>query len=198
MSAARQRLLDAAREVLERDGLEGLTLRAIARHAGVSHGAPLRHFPRLASLLAALSAWGFEQLVAAVDAAVTVDAADAGNAADTDARGRLARAGHGYVRFALAEPGVFAVMFRGELIDLDDPGYQTAAGASFAQLLELVAAAQNDGWHPDIPTDQLAGVLWARVHGLAELWLHGSLQAAVDVQQVDQLVELATGLDLLT
>ncbi len=64
---SRARLLDAARDVVATDGLEGLTLRAIARRAGVSHGAPLRHFPTLAALLAAVAADGFTRLVATID-----------------------------------------------------------------------------------------------------------------------------------
>ena len=51
MTSPRERLLQSAREVVATDGLEGLTLRAIARRAGVSHGAPLRHFPTLAAPL---------------------------------------------------------------------------------------------------------------------------------------------------
>jgi AcrR family transcriptional regulator len=186
-STSRERLLEAAREVVARDGLEGLTLRAIARHAGVSHGAPLRHFPSLAALLAACSARGFEQLVAAVDAAV--EARDQ-PAAPQDPRSRLARAARGYVQFALAEPGVFSVMFRRELVDVRDAGYRAAGQASFEQLVGLVAAAQAEGWHAEVPASTLAAVLWARVHGLAELWLHGSLQSVVDVGSVDELVDL--------
>src|SRR5690606_15390057 len=69
-SGTRERLLQAARDVVARDGLEGLTLRAIARHAGVSHGAPLRHFPSLAALLAAVAADGFVRLVASITTAL--------------------------------------------------------------------------------------------------------------------------------
>ncbi|MGH9135934.1 MAG: TetR/AcrR family transcriptional regulator, partial [Acidimicrobiales bacterium] len=172
----RERLLDAAREVVARDGLEGLTLRAIARHAGVSHGAPLRHFASLSSLLAALSARGFEQLVAAVDDAVE---AHGKRRPRQDARSRLARAGVGYVRFALDQPGVFSVMFRRELVDTADPAYVTAGSASFDQLVGLVAAAQAEGWQRGVPSERVAAVMWAKVHGLAELWLHGSLQGVV-------------------
>lgn len=190
-SSTRDRLLDAARTVLARDGLEGLSLRAIARTAGVSHGAPLRHFASLGALLSTLSARGFEQLVATVDREVT--AADT-PAAPQDARSRLNRAGRGYVHFALAEPGVFAVMFRPELLDLADPAYRAAGRASFEQLVGLVEAARAEGWQPDQPSDRLAAVLWANVHGLAELWLHGSLQATVDVDDVDDLIDLSLSL----
>ena len=81
-----------------RDGLEGLTLRAIARQAGVSHGAPLRHFPSLASLLAALAADGFDRLVdAVIDEALATADRQAAAAGPTPARQRLAVAGRAYV-----------------------------------------------------------------------------------------------------
>lgn len=185
MPTPKERLLEATRKVLERDGLEGLTLRAIAREAGVSHGAPLRHFPSLGSLLAALAADGFRQLVAAVDAELSQPRAP------KDPRRRLARAGFAYVHFALAEPGVYAVMFRGEMCDTSDAGYQEAGAASFLQLVELVDAAQADGWRPDEPAVRVAAVLWAHVHGIADLWLHGALQAVVDVKDVDELLALS-------
>jgi len=181
----RERLLDAARTVVDRDGVEGLTLRAIAREAGVSHGAPLRHFPTLAALLAAVAAEGFEQLMAAVAAAV---------AGVEGPRERIAAAGQGYVRFALAQPGVYAVMFRPDLTDTADPAYATAGAASFEQLAVLVAAAQADGWHPDAPRDHLAAVLWANVHGLADLWSHGALPSVAGPDALDQLLVLSTTL----
>jgi AcrR family transcriptional regulator len=185
MSSRKEQLLESTRKVLERDGLEGLTLRAIAREARVSHGAPLRHFPSLGALLAALAADGFHQLIAAVDAELSKPRAP------KDPRQRLARAGFAYVHFALAEPGVYAVMFRAEMCDTQDPGYQEAGAASFGQLVELVAAAQADGWRDDQPTAQVAAVLWAHVHGMADLWLHGALQAVVDVRDIDELLTLS-------
>jgi AcrR family transcriptional regulator len=185
----RARLLAAAREVLAEDGLEGLTLRAIARRAGVSHGAPLRHFPTLASLLAALAAEGFAQLVATIDAAL----ADAG---EVGPRRQLAVAGQAYLRFALADPGVFSVTFRPERVDVTDPAYQAAGFRSFQQLVDIVAGAQADGWQPDVPTRDLAAVVWAHVHGLATLALHGGLDGVAGPAALDRLGPLSSVLVL--
>jgi AcrR family transcriptional regulator len=180
-ASPRERLLAAARAVLARDGLEGLTLRAIAREAGVSHGAPLRHFPSLAALLAAVAAEGFARLVATIDAELA--AAEAGAAAAgtaTTARRRLAVSGSAYLRFALEDPGVFSVTFRPERIDLGDVDYLTQGARAFEQLVRLVEDAQGDGWYPDRAAPDLAGVLWAHVHGLATLALHGGLVGVID------------------
>jgi AcrR family transcriptional regulator len=172
----RERLLAAAREVVAKDGLEGLTLRAIARHAGVSHGAPLRHFPTLAALLAAVAASGFDRLVAVIDARlVAADAAAAADGRTLPAIERLALAGDCYVDVALADPGVFSITFRPERCDVSDQTYQDAGARAFGQLVDLTVAAQAEGWHPDVPSPQLAAVLWTSVHGTAELSIHGAL-----------------------
>lgn len=193
----RQRLLQAAREVVAADGLEGLTLRAIARHAGVSHGAPLRHFPSLAALLAALAAEGFTGLMAAIDEALAAaDRRAAARGTVVSPRERVSVAGQTYVRFALAERGAYSVMFRPERIDVTDETYQVQGFAAFRQLADLVAEAQRDGWRPDDDTTELSAVLWANVHGLAELSLHGALTAVVGPDGAERLPLLSTSLAL--
>lgn len=186
-ASPKERLLAAARVVLARKGLEGLTLRAIAREAGVSHGAPLRHFPNLPALVAALSTEGYRGLMDEVGAAVDSVSSE-GPAA---ARERLAAAGHGYVRFALKDPHVFGLMFRPERSDTSDPDYQAAGAASFGQLRDLVVAAQAAGWHDDLAIDQLTTVLWGNMHGLAQLWLHGVAQLVAGTDDVHDLVDVA-------
>jgi AcrR family transcriptional regulator len=166
--STRDRLVETARAYLDTEGLDGIGLREIARRAGLSHGAPSRHFPTLAALLAAVAAQGFRDLYAAVDAAVR-DADPATPAV------RVAAASRGYLRFALAHPGVFGLIFRRDLVDTDDPEYLTAGGIAFGQLVGLVAAAQGRGLPDDLPAAELAGLLWASVHGLASLHLHGVL-----------------------
>jgi AcrR family transcriptional regulator len=158
---------------LDERGLEGLTLRAIARRAGVSHGAPLRHFPGVDHLLAAAAAQGFRELYGSVDAAL----AEAGTAAT--ALERLAAAGRGYVRFAVASPGVFELMFRHERHAAQEPELLAAGADAFLQLVEIVATAQQAGWRAEEATGELAGVVWAAVHGVASLWIPGTLATAV-------------------
>jgi AcrR family transcriptional regulator len=170
----REHLIATARRLLDADGLEPLTLREIARRGGLSHGAPLRHFPSLATLLSAVAAQGFRELFASVEASV------AGTPPRATALKRLAAAGRGYVNFALGSPGVFALMFRPERVDTSYAEYYEAGAKAFGQLRELVEAAQAEGFHPDAPPVQLAAVVWASVHGLVQLWLQGALQGAGD------------------
>ena len=197
MTTPRERLLASARAVVADEGLEGLTLRAIARHAGVSHGAPLRHFPTLAALLAALAAEGFTGLMAAIDDGLaTADRRAAEQGVTVTPRQRVAVAGRAYVRYALGDPGVYVVMFRQERIDLSIPEYQAQGFAAFRQLVDLVAAAQADGWRTDDRTDELAAVFWANVHGIADLALHGSLVAVVGPDATERVPALSTTLAL--
>jgi AcrR family transcriptional regulator len=185
--STRARLVDTARAYLDAEGVEGIGLREIARRAGVSHGAPQRHFPTLGGLLAAVAADGFRDLYASVDAAVRSQPGD-------DALGRLRAAAHGYVDFARTHPGVFALMFRRDLCDVSDPDYLTTGGIAFGQLVALVADAQAAGFRPDVPAPELAGVVWATVHGLASLHLHDALVPTTGQADLDVLVDLATSL----
>jgi AcrR family transcriptional regulator len=162
-----QRLVAEARAMLDEQGLDGLTLRAIARRAGVSHGAPMRHFPTLAVLLSTVAAQGFRDLIAAVEAETAQLPIDA------TALERVSASGRAYVHFATSNPGVFTVMFRPERLDVNDPIYLTASLDSFLQLQGLVEGAQREGFHPDVEPARLASVMWTTMHGLADLWVRG-------------------------
>lgn len=187
--APREQLLATARRILDADGLEGISLREIARASGVSHGAPLRHFPTLARLLAAVAAQGFRELHASVGAAV----AAAGPRATPLVR--LRAASRGYVRFALANPGVFGLMFRPERFDTNDPDFAEAGALAFGQIVELAAAAQRAGLRPDVAPTELAAACWAATHGLVQLWIQNSLQGAThDGARLDTLLDLTQDL----
>src|SRR3954466_693692 len=110
--ALRDALLEAAERVLERDGLAGLTLRAVARDAGVSHAAPTHHFGDLTGLVSELAAIGFRQFNAAMTAAGSTGAAPLEKA--------MARA-KAYVAYAQAHPGMYGLMFRTERLDMTRP-----------------------------------------------------------------------------
>ena len=119
-------------------------------------------------------------LIAAVDDHVaTADDAATAAGRTLGPRRRLALAGQAYIRFALRDPGVFSVTFRPERVDVTDQEYQIQGAAAFQQLVDLVEAVQAAGWQPDRRSDEVAGVMWAQVHGLAVLALHGALGAVV-------------------
>jgi AcrR family transcriptional regulator len=169
-----ERLVDVAEELLDRDGLEALSLRRIARRAGVSHGAPLRHYPSLAALLSEVAARGFRLLSETIDKSAAQLPSGAGPWA------RLAAAGRGYVELAVARPGLFALMFRPEALDEKNPELARASAEAFEQLVRLVRAAQDAGWRAEHDTRLLSGCVWAAVHGLALLWAQGAFAVAAE------------------
>lgn len=189
--ATRERLLVAAEEILAERGPSDTTLREIARRAGVSHGAPLRHFATLHDLLTELARDGFVRLHRAVAERVLQAGPGAGP------RRRLAAAGVAYVATAVERPRVFELMFRADIVHFEHPELAAAGTAAFAQLNDLVAEAQRDGWNPTERTPVLAGTLWSSVHGLAQLWALGALGAATENASLDaQLRALFRALDL--
>jgi AcrR family transcriptional regulator len=167
--ALRDALLEAAERVLERDGLAGLTLRAVAREAGVSHAAPTHHFGDLSGLVSDLAATGFRQFNAAMAAAGAPDMPYPGRA--------LARA-KAYVAYAQAHPGMYGLMFRTERLDYSRPSLCEAAEASFAALASAVAASRHEHIEQEALTLEQAAAIaraWSTVHGFTMLLLDGRL-----------------------
>lgn len=160
----RQRLITTASELLAGEGVGAVTLRGIAKAAGVSHGAPLRHFSGRAELLSAVATQGFTELL---DRRTRLP--------DGSARERLTAACHSYVDFALRNPAMFELMFRRDLIDPADPALASASSAVFDEFAALVTAA---GGHGGTDPRLVAASLWAALHGLAQLWLWGGLAEA--------------------
>ena len=167
--ALRDALLKAAATVLERDGLGGLTLRAVAREAGVSHAAPTHHFGDLTGLVSELAAIGFRQFNAAMAAAGAIDAPPLLRS--------LARA-KAYVAYAQSHPGMYGLMFRTERLDMTRPSLHDAASASFAGLAGAVGISRQEQISEEVLSlEQAAAIVraWSLVHGFTMLLLDGRL-----------------------
>jgi len=162
-------LLAAAERVLEREGLPGLTLRAVAREAGVSHAAPTHHFGDLTGLLSELAAIGFRRFNEAMIAA--------GNTETLPLMKALARA-KAYVAYAQARPGMYGLMFRTERLDMSRPALHEAARASFAGLARGVGASRHEHIEAEALSLDQAGAIaraWCLVHGFTVLLLDGRI-----------------------
>jgi len=172
--ALRDALLEAAKRVLERDGLPGLTLRAVAREAGVSHAAPTHHFGDLTGLLSELAAIGFRQFGAAMAFA------GASGAMLPEKGMASARA---YVAYAQAHPGMYGLMFRNERLDYSRPSLHEASEASFAGLARGVGASRQEQISKEsLSLGQAAAIAraWSLVHGFTMLLLEGRLSKILD------------------
>ncbi|AEF36031.1 transcriptional regulator [Mycolicibacter sinensis] len=163
-------LSEAARMVAEQ-GADRMSLRELARAAGVSHAAPAHHFTDRRGLFTALAAEGFRLLAEAL----------------TAARPRFIDAALAYVRFALAHPGHYQVMFDKSLLDAADPGLGAAEAAAAAELSRGVAGLADPHARDDPTGAELAA--WSLVHGFVTLWLNDAVDAAVKATDPMRTVE---------
>src|SRR5699024_9427984 len=140
-------------------GVDGLSMRELAREAGVSHGAPAHHFGDRRGLLTALAADGFDRLAEALEPSVVA--------------GDFARTAVAYVRFAAEHPGCFDVMFRYGCLNLEDPTLRAAQ----QDTAELLAAGVEtiDDERVVVGRKDARNAAWSLVHGVAILWINGTL-----------------------
>ncbi len=158
----RQRILDGAEALLEAEGLGALSLREVARRAGVTHQAPYHHCADRETILAELVTRGFDELARRLARA---------NDRETDRRALVHESGLAYVGFALDHPGLFRIMFRPEVCDAARfPAAQEAGERAHAELHRMVRRLHGDDASP-----VLASVYWAQVHGLACLMVDGPI-----------------------
>ncbi|WP_182378150.1 TetR/AcrR family transcriptional regulator [Nocardioides sp. WS12] len=184
----RQRLLRAAEQEIANCGPAKASLRAIARRVGVSHQATAHHFDDRAGLFTALAVEGFDLLLERTRAAIA--SANEGVADGGPDAGRpVAAAGAAYVEFALRHPTMFDVMFRPELLHADDKRLLAAREEHRAVLLANIAAAQERGWGVGVPTEELAVIGWATVHGLAVLERDSQLDGLLSEAEMPRVLE---------
>ncbi|MGX9885107.1 TetR/AcrR family transcriptional regulator [Streptomyces sp. NPDC002276] len=162
----RDRLVDVGVELVAGEGAQALTLREIARRAGVSHGAPRRYFPTHLELLSAIARRGFADLGERAAGAIGDGTADS--------RAQVTALGRVYLEFALDNPGMYELMFRHDLLESGHLGLRETSLPLFGVLVGLVGRAR-----PDVDARLVAGALWANLHGLVQLWRWGSLQLAI-------------------
>jgi len=162
--------------LLDEIGPEELTLREVARRAGVSHAAPYRHYADKRALLTALAVEGIGLLAATIEAALA--------AAGPDMRARFLAAGHAYVRFSVDHRAHFKAAFLTTEVDPTSPEISEASQACFGILLRYIAEAQAAGFF--LPGDpmQIATAVWAMHQGLASLATYGALQKMGDLRAV--------------
>ncbi|MFC7331315.1 TetR/AcrR family transcriptional regulator [Marinactinospora rubrisoli] len=158
----RDALIEAAADLLDRGGVEAVTLRAVGHQVGVSHNAPYKHFANKEALLAAIAAREATRLVTAPHGEDTPEAA-------------LRRTMHDYVTWALEHPARFRLVFGPWTTE--SPELAAAAHAAHTRLIGTVAAAQRSGVLPTGDPERAASLVRALAHGAADLALAGHLAA---------------------
>jgi AcrR family transcriptional regulator len=170
--------LSAALELLEEGGATALSLRAVARRAGVSPAAPYRHYADREALVSAIAAVGYRRLAERLAAAHPAPSTPE----------QLASVGVAYVQFALEQPALFRLMF-GEPCDRDNDERVAATAAVSLYLRGIVARC-----FPQADAEALAPAIWALVHGLAFLHLDGKLDASTPSVAADRVTAAIYGL----
>ncbi|ANI42080.1 TetR/AcrR family transcriptional regulator [Mycolicibacterium vaccae] len=155
-------ILAQAAELVAERGADGVSLRELARTAGVSHAAPAHHFTDRRGLFTALAAQGWQMLAAALD----------------QARPEFLDAARAYVRFAVQHPGHFEVMFDRSLIDPHNPELIAAQSAAGAELASGVGTLDDPRAGEDPQAAALAA--WSLAHGFAMLWLNKAVATDAD------------------
>jgi len=180
----RRALLDAALDVLAREGATALTLREVARRAGVTHAAPYRHFTDKQQLLATVAEEGFRMLASHMREAWMKHEGDPVHG--------LEAIGVAYVRFATGQRAHFQVMF-GKDIDWgrEHAGLEETSDCCFEVLISAVQACQGVG--AIRPGDPLIPSIcaWSMVHGLSELIANGQFSAMdLPLPSVEELLSI--------
>jgi AcrR family transcriptional regulator len=178
----RAALLEAAEDELAAQGIEGFSLRGVAKRAGVSHAAPAHHFGDAHGLLTALAAEGYGR---------SLRHRRREKQAATDALSQLVASGMGYIDFAMAHPALFRLMFSSNRPDHAAPDLSAAGSAAFQRLIDNVRRVR--GVDPVKDRVSMLGVMssWAIVHGLADLLIAGRMKFLLGLRKSEREAALA-------
>lgn len=164
-------LIRAGIEILSRDGIQALSLRSVAKRAGVSHAAPYAHFADKDALIAAIAAEGYRKLYAQL-AAAPQDS--------DDPLARLRDTAFAYLQFALDEPDHFRITFSGVVTaEKSYPDYVEQSRRCYALVVGLVTDCQAQGLFAGEDAQRLAVSIWSCIHGFAQLVLANQLPSAL-------------------
>ena len=176
----RSSILEASIALMNEGGLGSLSMREVARRAGVSHQAPYHYFADREAILADLAGDGFDRLYDYMVSAIGLA---------RDKAGKNRAMGEAYIRFAPNNPEVFRLMFRCEMVDLANyPEAKEKADKWFQLVADTLGAVIT----ADKTSADLAPVIaaWSTAHGLATLMLEGKLGEAFG-ETLDQREEAA-------
>lgn len=165
-------LIKSGVEILAKEGIGKLSLRKVARKAGVSHTAPYSHFSDKQSLIAAISTEGFQRLSKALDSAI--------KSHKDNPQKQLIEGAQAYVKFALANKDIFKIMFSSALEkEKEYPAFVEVSQKTFQQVVDIVRACQEAGIIKFGEADVIAVIIWGQVHGVITLALESQIPHTV-------------------
>ena len=167
--ALRPALVEAGLLLLDSEGIEAVTIRAVARLAGVSHAAPVNHFPDRRSLLTAIAARCFEELTQAV--------APRGRRPAPTARKRLYALVDAFYAYGLANPNRYRLMWRQDLLDAADPAIKALTDDVFERVAKSLEGIEKP---PRISEMSRFVAMCSAIHGYVLLRIDGNFDSYVD------------------
>jgi len=185
----REALLQAAESLLKEAGVAGLTLRACARRAGVSHAAPKHHFADVSDLLSEVAARSYDRLT---------DVLKAHRIGSGAPQERIVSVFRAYVAFARQYPNHFRLMFRWDAMASNNAALQAAASRTFAEMTSSVSLRRGDS---EVTAETLEHrirerglqndvlLAWSQIHGYAQLLLEGQFDGFAEEEGMDAFVE---------
>ena len=184
-------LLSAVESAVADHGVSGVSLRDIARRAGVSHGAPAHHFGSKAGLLTAFAVAGYRLLAHSIISEIAASH-------PADPASELAAIGRGYVRFALGNPAHFDVMFHLDALNQADGDFVAASETAYGLLTVTVERCRAVGRLHGRSPEVVAISAWSLVHGLSALWISGRLPERITEQDPHRLAAAVSDLFVST
>jgi len=167
-------LIQAGIEILSNDGMQALSLRQVAKHAGVSHAAPYAHFADKQALIAAIAAEGYKKLYEQLRAA---------KKPEDDPLKQLVAVAFAYVQFAIDEPDHFKITFAGVVeAEQNYPEYVEQSKQCFAFVMGVVADCQAAGVLAQFDIQLATVSIWAAIHGFVQLLLGNQIPSALKAQ----------------
>ena len=162
-------LFEVALARLDEHGLDGVTIRAVARDAGVSHGAPVNHYADRRALLSAIAKAQFETLLANIEARLE----------EKEGRDepRIDVFADAIIDFGLRYPHRYRLLWRPDLIDHEEPELLAAMDAIYDRLRAVISNGPEDSGFDE---DTCAVALWSMVHGYVDLRLSGMFEPSRD------------------
>ncbi|KIX14129.1 TetR/AcrR family transcriptional regulator [Dethiosulfatarculus sandiegensis] len=185
----REQLIEAALTIINKQGIESLTMRSLSQAVGASRTAAYRHFESKLDLLCRVAETGFLEIARAYQI-ITSEAAP--NACEI-----LENLGRAYVGFAFENPELYRLMFGPMLTTEERPPFlHQAADQAFAPLLATVELCQKQGRLVELPAQAIASVLWSTMHGVASLVIDGHLQTTEESHGLPVFLTKAKGVSL--
>jgi AcrR family transcriptional regulator len=178
----RHALVEAAAQLIVQRGIDNVSLREVARTAGVSHAAPYHHFASKSELLAAVAEEGFLRFNGYQERAFR-------RMQRQEPTEKLKALGRAYVKFAIDHPSFFRIMFRYDISEpLKHPLLTALSKRTFDRLYKTVSECLKKQNRSEDPM-QASIRAWALVHGLANLWLDGRLKMPQGRELIDKIID---------